>query len=773
MRALLLASALLITAASLLAFGVPTTTADHAPQGDNDGKYVLRGYTKGNRGTAMPANALDPDGFAVGIPAIARNIVDGAAADPIDVCAAGVSGSESKYAEIVENAVDVWNKGLGVNIFAYRGTETVTLKANGTFDKITTTNCADYTRELELASIVVRMTHNPKKECGSPLTYTACFDADTIEDHPWLTYTGRSQILIHKSVFDDLNGKGEIATIAHELGHAIGFSHPYELDIFLPIPGHTPVHGGKYIGWEVHGCPGHLEFKHGSTTLTRARNITGISDRKKNLYEGISKSVHGGALALPGSNCKGDHEVSTSQWEWRGDVSLRPYDVSLYNRIYSPSAVTNLSVKASIVDTRKVDVTWDVGDVHVEKGFILQVRVTSGWHELARVGPNTSRVTVDRPTSLRLSKTSSGATVYRLISYTDAFGSAPPETTSTVSIGVGGSTSPPGRGGGGGNGGGGVMETCTQTLTVYASQRGLGGSISVSGHTSKSGNVYVFACGKTATVTAASRVTLSTGTRMDFSRWEGACRGTDPASCSVKVSGSRILRAIYTVVPPPGSYTLHSKQVTRTDWSWSASCDGKSGGIEGYSSELNALANGAQWVIDNCVSRYSISTSQQSSVYTTWGWSGACTDGSGATGSGRGFATSTAASTAGWAWASATCSFTTDDPEPLEPVEILVSADRNVYTYWGYRVTCSNGTQYTGSGYSSRGDAISAANAKGRTSCPVTYSLTVSDTTSTSTLYRYEATCKTGGTTTTSDYRYPSPETAGSSANGWIWDNCE
>ena len=790
MRPLLLASALVFAAVSVLAFGATTTTAEHAPTGDNDPQYVLRAFTRGPLGQAVASRGYDANGFATGIPAIARNIVtlgSGASADPISVCAAGTRGNEDAYAELVEQAVAVWNTGLGVNIFKYaeNTSETVTLTADGIPSRITTNHCAATSTEIETASIVVRQTHNLLMECGADpdaSSVVACFAADTIENHPWLTYTGRSEVLIHHKVFNGLSDREKQATITHELGHAIGLAHPFERGFTTYHPGSSVTEPMTHY-WEVRGCSQELEFnEYNPTTRTYVRidvplaDINDMPDRLRNLYEGISESSHGGAIVMSGVGCKGDKKKGDG-WEWNNPVALQTYDVAVFNKVYSPAAVKNLAITASS-EAGKVDVTWDVSEVHVEKGFIVQVKTTAGWHEIARTGPNMASVRVLRPSDgagVSLARTGTGAITYRVVSHTDAFGSAPPKTTSIVTSSSGGTTTTPGRetGGGGIGGGGGIMETCTQTLTVYTSLPKLGNVFSVTGHLSRSGNVYVFACNQTATVTAASRVARGLALPdVGFVRWEGACRGTDPASCSVAVSGSRILRAVYEEIPLPGSYSLESKQENVTVWSWSASCGIKSGSGGGYSNELSAIANGAQWVSDNCTRRYSVSTTYVSSSFTTWGWAGACTDGSGNAGTGGGFATSAAAGSAGWSWAAATCDNTTDGPEPLEPVEIVVYPESSVYTSWSWSTTCSDGTKGGGGGFSTQGAANGAANTWGQSNCPATYSLLVNSQTVMRTVYRYVATCTVGSGAVTSEY-LPTVKTAAESARRWIWDACE
>ena len=125
-------------------------------------------------------------------------------------------------------------------------------------------------------------------------------------------------------------------------------------------------------------------------------------------------------------------------------TALTNYDESVYAKVYGPARVTGLNATSS---GNGVRLSWEAGHVHVEKAFEVEVKVhylppvdADGWMRVGTGAANAESMEIARPVDEPLSygvikkaATTSAAGsygTYRVVSVTDAFGTAAPAASS-------------------------------------------------------------------------------------------------------------------------------------------------------------------------------------------------------------------------------------------------------------------------------------------------------------------------------------------------------
>ena len=419
------------------------------------------------------------------VPAIARNPIaieqkdEDDATKPkwrIPVC------SPPAYRAAVTAAVAVWNAGAGIPLFEMQtSAPAVTYDGMGKVATATSAGCPT-TAELEqgknkyVASVVVAESVDPMA-----LDSTGFATMPTMNEE-FHARTGMNLIHVNDDPYRRLkNDKRRIAFFVHELGHTLGFSHPYE-PMHYRVPGYThPTNdGGRYA---VVGCPDSFRVIVGETK-DAGGNAIAVSPRLEHpvkvvapthnpprwgflytpvggvkeepvyfteedsrILSALSKSTHGGADMIPHPNCWGDRELRFGEWDFTGAVALSQYTKDVYTKVYNPAAATGLTVTA---EENSLRFRWNLGHVHVERGFAVQVRVRDtngvlGWvtvvgtlddkKEISTLesviktrGNTTAHKIVDPP--------GAGSMEFRVYSQTDAFGGKQPEQNDAPGTGV-------------------------------------------------------------------------------------------------------------------------------------------------------------------------------------------------------------------------------------------------------------------------------------------------------------------------------------------------
>ena len=195
-------------------------------------QVVLADSKPDNDGNAIEANGD-------GIPATARNPIAIGEKDPdgkprwrIPVC------SVPAYRSAVTAAVTVWNTGAGVPIFEMlTSSPTVSYDAKGEVDSINSVDCPepdDTEKAVEkyVASVVVIENRDPLEQDSTRFATMPTMNAK------YHARTGRNRIYVTDSPYKRLNNDSRIAFFVHELGHTLGFSHPYE-PMYYAVPGYS------------------------------------------------------------------------------------------------------------------------------------------------------------------------------------------------------------------------------------------------------------------------------------------------------------------------------------------------------------------------------------------------------------------------------------------------------------------------------------------------------------------------------------------------------
>ena len=452
--------------------GVPRVAhADHPTEVTPDLNVILQ-HAADRRG-----NIVRDDNPAAVLTArvVARNPI--ALSEPtggkVKVC------SVARYETPVKAAIAVWNAGAGVEILEWGGIE----RNDGR--KMTATHCKldDRDSRHELSSVIVQEFGDPASCVGG----AACARALRLLADPWYGYLGRTIIAVNTSYWDDhfhddvlrnidkghasshertRRDRMRVALFVHELGHALGFSHPYEAMFYEIEQTQHPVLGCPASftvdGNPVEPIPGYtpprLGFHYEESGSAREEVVL-FSEGDSATLLAVDESVHGGTVMIGGAHCWGDTKITATNkqtWtyyhaptlatyrysetpgDWRYDstVALRQYTKDGYTRVYNPASVTDVTVRYTGTGTdRDVEVKWTADHVHVEKGFVVQVRVnypalglTDQWRTVAKADPNAEQITFDPPTDIAGELTivkpdGGGIATYRVFALTDAFGS--------------------------------------------------------------------------------------------------------------------------------------------------------------------------------------------------------------------------------------------------------------------------------------------------------------------------------------------------------------
>ena len=380
MKLALLVVAVLAVLGSALVFpspAPPPAAADHGELTDFEKPLI--------RSPVMRAWGLSPRGQIVeagratggGIPALVRNLMTLTTSGTIPVCA------PAAYATATQQAVAKWNTSLRANNVV-SGRNILRYVAGGVLA------CPATSPPGQLANIIV-LESTASHGCGHPGAI-ACANPGGIKDAPSFTYVGTTTLFFSESAFDDeftFTGSDaaakelaqKAAIIAHEIGHALGFPHPYE---------------------DLLGRPGD----------GRSRCPAVLSLTQPNIPAGLA------SLLLPGPCASTD---------------LTSYDHAAYEQAYAPGKVASVAV-TSASDTQ-LRVSWDDGDVHVAGSFLVQMRTTGDgvlperWTTLATVPARTSGTDSMRSALVAKPVTE---TVFRVVSATDAFGTKAPLPSATA-----------------------------------------------------------------------------------------------------------------------------------------------------------------------------------------------------------------------------------------------------------------------------------------------------------------------------------------------------
>ncbi len=369
MKSLLVFAALLATVVALLA--APSTQHANAdiPDEEPTPPKINRNWEPDRFGYVRPSND--------GTPAIARNLVTLKESDPIKVC------SEPHYETATRQAIANWNAGVGTEVLEYQGFETTTKMSapspipgeNEVTAYVTTSNNCPLTSErTEVASIVIRSQASLMDCSGVPL---GCTKPSGVSPESF-TYTGRSEVRINEMKFDNLDSdavdtgdENRTGLIMHEIGHALGFSHPYQAT------------------FHISGCPPDVI----DLSVPGTMKVPGITE------------AHVNSIMLPTEDCFSDE--------------ITEHDRGVYEEVLTPNAPKNLT--ANDVG-QSVRVTWDVEHIRVEKEFVVQYRLVddngdwqadSTWTTVGTVDADQGEHVVDRP---------SAKGRYRVVAVTDAFG---------------------------------------------------------------------------------------------------------------------------------------------------------------------------------------------------------------------------------------------------------------------------------------------------------------------------------------------------------------
>ena len=255
----------------------------------------------------------------------------------------------------------------------------------------------------------------------------ACARALRLTSDPRHGYLGRTIIAVNggewdRLFYDDIlknidmgsatshervrRDRTRIALLVHELGHALGFSHPYERMFYriegaqhqvLGCPASFTVDGNA-VGPIAGYTPPRLGFHYEEAGSAR-KEIVLLSESDSATLLAVDESVHGGTVMIgTGAHCWGDTKVTAANrktWthyepttsvtttygetpgDWRYDrhVALAQYTKDVYARVYNPAEPTDLTV---MDQGDKLGFRWEADHVHVERGFAVHRGVLRG-----------------------------------------------------------------------------------------------------------------------------------------------------------------------------------------------------------------------------------------------------------------------------------------------------------------------------------------------------------------------------------------------------------
>ena len=406
---LLLAATAAIMTTSLT--GTPSAQAtDHAEVFEDVPVYLTH-YTQTNnhRGTAEQG---------VRTANVARNLITGDS--QIKICV-----EIAAYRDAAEEAAEVLNDGLnpGRDVFVVVGV-----------DEPCDSDAMTIPRLQGIQSVVITEDNGATGRRACDSQSLACTEPTHVSSDPYYSYRGQSYIGVEDARLSSKSHDVKVATLAHELGHVIGLSHPWEFGTFSRDG--VPIGPGD-------ACAGDLWASNPG-----GKDLLTITDSDRYDAVNANAGVILGALMSPLAICQGD-AVSPSNsaertWSSSG-VALQPYDKMVYKAAYTPQAVTDMAAGFAPDLSGRVKLTWEGDHVNLENHFEVQVLVrnrTTGNQEWKRVtiqAANQETVAFTQPTNtaeytvvtrVATQTTKGSRATYRVVSTTEAFGDADPEGTS-------------------------------------------------------------------------------------------------------------------------------------------------------------------------------------------------------------------------------------------------------------------------------------------------------------------------------------------------------
>ena len=392
-RAALAAIFALAALAASLAAGTEQAPAKH-DEGAGPGRGPLC-YMKPHphKATLPGVGSLDgcePSGSLV--PAVARNLVGdvGTASAAIRVCAG------TNYDASTREAIRLLNSGtaggFGRALFAWAGG---------------LSNCSHELTSGRVSSIAVTGNYlsggRHPADCGGGW---GCAVHYTVRGDPHYGYVGQAEVRMHPDL-DVVTAVSGLTGACAPDGHEDRPDYNPATATLRICTNTADVQAGRadgtleltrHIAHELMHVAGLGDYYCGAAPLGATRALMDsrfLSDCRSPL------------LATDAARTAGTAELATA-WD-RGD----------YTALYSPAAVTGLTASAS---GSRLRLSWTAAHVHVERGFAVERWTGSAWQRVtgALAPANATGISIAQP---------SAATRYRVISVTDAFGTAAPRTS--------------------------------------------------------------------------------------------------------------------------------------------------------------------------------------------------------------------------------------------------------------------------------------------------------------------------------------------------------